>query len=294
MEPQITIDSNNCKLCKTCLEICPNRIFQLTNQRITTRPERINLCFACGQCMAACAEKALQVRGLDYERDFFKLNMAVEQELPFQALIESRRSIRAFKHKPVPRAELEKIVEAISFAPMGFPPIKIGVVVVDNPEILKQALPLMIGLYDKLMNALKNPIARMIVRWKSGKEQFQSIQNHIIPLMNAKLPTMKDGTEDAIIRNAPAIILFHADRNAENYRADSYIALAFGLLKAHSLGLGATAIDLIPPAIERTPELKTLFKIPPAHKVVASMIVGYPKYKYQRGIKRKLASADWV
>jgi len=41
------------------------------------------------------------------------------------------------------RAELEKIVEAISFAPMGFPPIKIGVVVVDNREILKQALPLM-------------------------------------------------------------------------------------------------------------------------------------------------------
>ena len=61
-------------------------------------------------------------------------------------------------------------------------------------------------------------------------------------------------------------------------KADIVIALGYALLKAHSLGIGATAIDLIPPAIERTPYLRQLFQIPEENEVVASMILGYPKH----------------
>jgi nitroreductase len=105
---------------------------------------------------------------------------------------------------------------------------------------------------------------------------------------------MKNGTEDAITRNAQAMILFHADKQSDNFRSDIFIALGYALLKAHSLGIGATAIDLIPPAIEKTPYLKQLFQIPEENEVVASMILGYPKYKYKRAIKRQLKSIIWI
>jgi hypothetical protein len=102
------------------------------------------------------------------------------------------------------------------------------------------------------------------------------------------------GVEDTITRYAPAMIIFHANRDEENYEADIYIALTYGFLATHALGLGGSAMDIIPPTIERNRELRKMFLIPEKNRVVASMIVGYPKYKYKRGIKRDLKSVKWI
>ena len=112
--------------------------------------------------------------------------------------------------------------------------------------------------------------------------------------MKIRLPDLKAGVEDTITRNAPAMIIFHADKEAENYREDIYIALTYGFLAAHSLGLGGSAMDLIPPPIERNKELRKMFSIPDNNEVVGSMIVGFPKYKYRRAIKRELKSVTWI
>lgn len=53
-------------------------------------------------------------------------------------------------------------------------------------------------------------------------------------------------------------------------------------------------MDIIAPAIERNRELRKMFLIPEKNRVVASMIVGYPKHKYQRAIKRDLKSVKWI
>jgi ferredoxin len=70
---EIMIESSKCKKCKVCMEICPNVISQLDNKTISIRPERIDLYIMCGQCMAACSEKAILVKGLDSDKDFFDL-----------------------------------------------------------------------------------------------------------------------------------------------------------------------------------------------------------------------------
>ena len=113
-------------------------------------------------------------------------------------------------------------------------------------------------------------------------------------MFTIKLPFLKSGTEDAITRGAKAMILFHANKDSDNYKEDIYIALAYGLLKAHSLGIGATAIDLIPEAVNKVPELRKMFHIPDNNEVVASMILGYPKYQYKRAIKREFKSVKWI
>jgi hypothetical protein len=112
--------------------------------------------------------------------------------------------------------------------------------------------------------------------------------------MKSRLPELKMGVEDTITRYAPAMIVFHANRNVENYEADIYIALTYGFLAAHALGLGGSAMDLIPPAIQNSPMLRKMLLIPDNNVVVASMILGYPKYRYQRGIKRELRSVTWI
>jgi len=291
MEKEISINDTLCKKCKVCVEVCPNVIFQTNNNHTSVKSKRIILCILCGQCMAACPEKAIQVKGLDYNKDFFDLPEAINS---FNSLIQSRRSVRAFKDMPVPKDLLEQIVNAITFAPPSFPPLKTEITVIQDKQLIKDSLPHMINLYDKLMQGLKNPIAKRIIRRKIGEERYRAIQNHIVPMFNIKLPFMKNGTEDAITRNAQALILFHANKQSDNFTTDIYIALAYALLKAHTLGIGATAIDLIPPAIERTPLLKQMFKIPKENIVVASMILGYPKFKYKRAIQRQLKSITWI
>lgn len=291
MKKEIKIDNTICKKCKVCVEVCPNGIFRTDNSLTSVRSERIELCFMCGQCMAACPEKAIRVAGLDYDKDFFELPETINS---FNALIQSRRSVRAFKDTPVPRDNLEQIVNAISFAPPSFPPLKVELVVIQDKQLIEKSLPYMINFYDNLMKGLNTPLIKHVIRRKMGSEKFQLFQNHVLPIFYIKLPFMKNGTEDAITRNAQAMILFHANKQSDNFRTDIHVALSYALLRAHSLGIGATAIDLIPPAIERTPFLKQMFKIPEENEVVASMILGYPKFKYKRAIQRQLKSITWI
>jgi hypothetical protein len=105
---------------------------------------------------------------------------------------------------------------------------------------------------------------------------------------------MKAGQGDTLTRGAPSMLVFHAHREAEGRTADGWIALTYGLLAAHALGLGAAAIGLVPPAIERSPELRAIFEIPAENQVLASMIVGYPRYPFWKSIRPELANVNWI
>jgi nitroreductase/NAD-dependent dihydropyrimidine dehydrogenase PreA subunit len=291
----ISINHDTCKKCLLCSEVCPNKIIVRNNSNeMTTRADRIALCFKCGQCMAVCSTLSIQVDSLSYEDDFFTLPEKASYEDSFYDLIHTRRAVRNFKEKPVPREVLEKIVEAISFAPPGFPPVKTKIVVVQNTELIRKALPNMIRLYDSLTKIMKNPVIRFFIKREVGRVKFKTMQEHLIPLLNSRLPELKNGTEDTLTRYAPAMILFLADKNGEDIHQDISIAATYGMLATHSLGLGGSIMDIIPPAIERDKELRKMFCIPDNHEVVTSMIIGYPKYKYLRGIKRGLKSVQWL
>jgi nitroreductase len=245
--------------------------------------------------MAICPTQSIQVPGLDYQREFISLpHRDTQAEESFYALIASRRAVRNFQDRPVPRELLEKIVQAVQFAPPSFPPIKTELAVVQDPALMRQALKHMVTMYDTLLKAMHHPIARLVVRRQAGAENFQTLARHVVPLMQSRLPELKSGAEDTITRGAPAMLLFHADRQAENYLADIYIAVAYAFLAAHACGLGATAIDLVAPVVERSPELRALFHIPPQHKVVAAVIVGFPQYRFQRGLRRELPGITWL
>ena len=59
------------------------------------------------------------------------------------------------------------------------------------------------------------------------------------------------------------------------------------MLAAHSLGLGATMIGIVPAAINKVPEVRSIFEIPKENEAIISIIVGHPIYKYRKAIKRQ-------
>jgi nitroreductase len=244
--------------------------------------------------MAACPAKAIVVGTLSYEKDFIETSASDGWSfIDFQRLLSTRRSVRVFRDQPVPDEVFQKIVEAVRCAPYGVAPDNVSMTVVRTREVIDKALPLISGLYRNLGKALANPVARVLLRRMLSAESYNAVVNHLLPMIKVGQYELRPG-DDRITRGAPAFILFHAEKYSEEHTIDCHIALTYAFLAAHAMGMGATVIGLLPPAVNRNAELKKLFKIPETHEVVASMILGYPKVRFKREIRRKVRTLELV
>ena len=244
--------------------------------------------------MAICPTEAVQVEGLTYGEDLFNLPPVGMAASDLSGFLAHRRSVRVFQDRPVPRQVLQEIVDAMAMAPMGFPPHKTEVTVVQSRGTIEEALPLIVQRYEDLAAWMRNPFIRLMIRRRTSAAEYRSLSQHVLPSLAYRLPDMKAGQGDTLTRGAPAMLLLHASNQAESAEADAWIALTYGLLAAHSLGLGATALSLIPPVVDRTPKLRELVRIPAENRVLACMVLGYARHRFQRGIRRELAAVHWV
>jgi len=255
-------------------------------------PEREVICLKCGQCMAVCSTKSIKVNGFSYDNDLIDLP---ENNVDYQNFIDflaNRRSIRNFKNKSVSDETINQIIASISYAPFGAEPEKVNVTIVNNRKKIESALPHIEGFLDNIVKWIENPVASFMIKRKKGQETFNTIKNHLYPI--AKLENYKLKFGDRITRNAPAIIIFHANKKAEEHTNNSLIYATYVMLAANSLGLGATIIGIVPAAINKTKEVREIFQIPVENEAVISVIIGYPKYKYKRTIKRNVQKINWI
>lgn len=281
------------------METCPQGIFKRSREggktvSVEVDASRVAHCMACGHCMAICPSGAVRAGGLEYGVDV--VEPAVDLPAPDSvfALLETRRACRAFREEPVTRELLEKVVEGIATAPPGFPPWKVELTVVQDRAIIERALPRVLDLYEKLVGWMGNPFVRFFLRRGMKAEDYVTIKDHLLPLLKTGLEEGRGESADWVCWGAPAMILFHADRESSNHTEDAHIAVALGWLAAHALGLGATAIGLMPPAVQRTPELRELFRIPENNEVVGCLILGHPRRRFRRAIRRKPAAVHWL
>lgn len=278
-----TINQSLCKNCGICTEVCPNKVIE--KKDVTEfNHEREHLCQQCGQCMAVCPVKAVHIEGLSYEADFYELSGKKSSYEDFVEILSSRRSVRAFKNRPVSEELLDEIVDSVSYAPFGAAPEKMEISVINNRETIESALPLISDFLGGIKKMIRNPIASKVLRLITGKEDFQTIKNHIYPIAKGGIYDLDHW--DGITRGAPSIITIHAPKDAEAHTNNGVIYATYMMLAAHVIGLGATMIECIITPINQIKKLKQIFQIPEKNEAVMSVIIGYPKYKYKRTIKR--------
>lgn len=294
---QHDVDATACSGCGTCADVCPAHVFEVVEaggrKRAVVAPQFADACMRCGHCVAACPSGAIAVEGLGPD-DVFPLPPERPDADAFQRLLERRRSVRAFRDEPVPRALLERLVAMVALAPMGYTPHKLDVTVVARPETMRRVLPAMVGLYEKLVRAWRNPLLRRLVSRTLAPDARRALASHVLPTLPARLAGARAGRWDTITRGAPAMLLFHSRPDAGNASEDARVAAAWALLAAHALGLGATMIGLVPPAVEKAPEARRLLGVPAAHRVHAAVIVGFPRYRFLRGIRRRFPAVNWT
>ena len=280
---QNVVNQSLCKNCGICTEVCPNKIIG-QNGNVQFKQEREHLCLQCGQCMAICPAKAILIEGLTYEKDFIELSYDKSNYKNFMETLSTRRSVRTFKNKPVSEELVDEIVDSVSYAPFGASPEKMEISIINNRKTIESALPLISDFFHGLEKMIENPISSRFLRILSGKEDFRTINNHQYPIAKGGNYNLKNW--DGITRGAPAIITIHAAKDAEAHTNNGVIYATYIMLAAHAIGLGATMIECVPPAINRNKKLKEIFQIPENNEAVMSVIIGHPKYRYKRTIKR--------
>jgi nitroreductase/NAD-dependent dihydropyrimidine dehydrogenase PreA subunit len=286
-------EETTCTGCGRCVEACPECILELQEKRPRFEPGADAECVTCGHCVMACNTGAARHSAFA-DADFFPVEKGAAGFDELLKLLSARRSVRRFKDEPVPRELIEKVLEATATAPMGFPPHTTEVLVIDDRARIEAFVPHMVKGFADVDRMISNPIGRFFVKRAVGAPGLKALEAHVMPVTRrAKMLYEQRGLQ-RYLWNAPAALLFHADRFATSNLENTWIAVTYAMLAAHALGLGTLVNGLLPPIVERSKELRLELGIPKDNQVQAALLLGFPKMRYRRGVKRKLRKIEFA
>lgn len=292
----VSIDYFLCKACGICGDVCPRHILETTEKynymRNEISLEREYLCLSCGHCAAVCPEGAITID--DVKLDFQKISNPGITDEKLIALLSQRRSVRRYKNKPVPRDILNRILEAVKYAPTGTGSGSTGITVIDSPEVLSKLSAIVYKEYELLDRALKNPVTRWFIKRKRGQNKLNTLQNFVMPGMQWYMKWYREGMSNEILRDCPVLILIHSPVDEPVGAENCLIAAFHAVLMAHVLNIGTCFNDLVPPMCNRNEEIRDLINLPENREIYSALTLGFPKYKFRQSISRDLAEVHYL
>jgi nitroreductase/NAD-dependent dihydropyrimidine dehydrogenase PreA subunit len=260
----ITIDPEKCTTCGRCVVECP---FDLLAQPTEAPPELLpggeTFCLRCGHCLAVCQSGALSLDGESPESCEPVQTDAIIDPASMAALLKNRRSIREYKALPVPRKEMEALMDWVRWAPTA-----------------KNEQPVEWLLVDD--RAAIGDLARLTVEWAREINRMP------------ELVTAWDAGKDLVLREAPLLAIAHAPNDGLSPVIDSVIAATSLELAATAYGLGSCWAGYFMRAAQMCPAVAERLSLPAGHTVCAALMMGYPKFTYHRVPSRKKAAVTWL
>jgi len=271
----LIIDENLCERDGFCARECPAAIIRLPED--DGFPEIVKGgeagCIRCGHCVAACPHGALSHADVSLQsspeiQEALKVNEAQAEQF-----LRSRRSVRVFKDKPVEKEKIQRLIEIARYAPTG-----------GNSQMIEW-----LAITDKLR---MKKIAGLTIDWlrQVVKDPAVAAASPYLPMIVAAW----DAGYDSVLRNAPAVVLASAPKEAINGQVDLTIALTYLDLTAPTLGLGTCWAGLLQGALLNVPSLKEEVGMPVDHPHHYPMMLGYNDIEYYRMPERKKPKIAFV
>ncbi len=260
----VGIDQEKCSKCKQCVQECGRGYFIVRKSGDIRFNERLNTCNLCGHCIAVCPEDAILTEGIDNIETFPGIDSpeTIANYDTIFRLIRAKRSMRRYKNKIVPKESIEKIFEAMRYAPSASNARAWRYLIVSDPEKMKKVS-------DEIIK-----VNYLYMGFQSGEQALQYFES----------------IGRSIFYNAPHLIILYYKSIEKNpimiglKANDAGIALTYGMLAAESLGLGTCWIGMVQGAVSANREILKILGI--RGFVLGAFTLGFPAVKYHRTVPR--------
>ena len=264
-----TVDVTKCNRDGICVENCPAQIIVLNDDHQTPIPlkDAEENCINCGHCVSVCPTGALSLSTMTSEDCQPIRRELLPRPEQVEHLLRSRRSIRTYTDKLVDRKLLTHLLQVASYAPTGSNSQPVQWHVIYNPQDVQN-------------------LASHVINWLRNTMKKQSSYHRLVADWDSGI--------DRICRNAPHVVVAHAPKDRGSASSSCNIALTSLELIAYSSGIGACWAGYLNAAANLWPPMMKALGLPDGHACFGAMMIGYPKYRYQRIPLRNPAKITWL
>jgi len=287
--PLVAIDPERCKRDGLCQRIC-QKVFSLEAEGGIPSVAHEESCNSCGHCVLVCPSGAVSQAHSPPEKIHEVRTDLLPSYEQVREMIVSRRSIRTFQERTVPRDIVEKVIEGARFAPSLKNSQSTRYIVIQDKTLLRAIASHTAQWLGKVAKRLKNPFWRKLYMLR-GTKDIEQVRQWISQL-DVMASKMRQGT-DLVLFGAPLLLLFHADQTMRSADVNATLALHNATLVASSLGLGGFYTGYIVTACAHEPLLPRLVELPKGHSIYGGLALGYPAIRFKRWIDRECAQVTW-
>lgn len=272
--PFFSVDPDLCRRDGICASVCPAHVIKGPKGTLPVmRPDRDNMCIACGHCMAFCPHGAARVDVLPLE----DMQPVDRKRLPdveaVEMLCKTRRSIRRFKPEPIPKEVLERILDVTRHAPSAKNRRPVRWVTVYEQETLR---------------AVGNSVSEWLEMRLTDPETAK-----FMPEAKGLVRAWRNGL-DPLFRGAPHMVMAVTPTSWKWGVQDASVALTYLEIAAFPHNVGSCWAGYVSSAAQHHKPLQEMLGIGPDEQVQGGQLLGYVALRPTASAPRTPLSIDWL